>query len=323
MEVFEKLAPLSDRVQQELEKAVWESFPVTLREPILYFLKTPGKKIRPLFNLLSCQAVGGRIEDALPAAVGLELFHDFTLIHDDIMDQDELRRGSLTIHKKWDVGTAILAGDALIGMAYRSMQQARTDRLEEVLHLFSEGVIKVCEGQALDKEFEGRPQISEAEYLEMISKKTAWLFRISCQIGAIIGGGTEAQIDAMAEFGYQLGIGFQIQDDLLDFVADESKLGKHVGSDLQRDKKTYVTLKYRELLEKRSPAGKTYPKNIYQFASLNELKAALYELGLVEETQQVVEGYISRALQALETVQPLNPENHLYQITQFLRQRQY
>ncbi len=323
MEVFEKLAPLSERVQQELERAVWQSFPTTLRDPILYFLKTPGKKIRPLFNLLSCQAVGGNVEDALPAAVGLELFHDFTLIHDDIMDQDELRRGTLTIHKKWDVGTAILAGDALIGMAYRSMQQAHTDRLVDILHLFSEAVIKVCEGQALDKEFENRPEVSEAEYLDMISKKTAWLFKISCQIGALIGGGSEAQVQAMAEFGYQLGIGFQIQDDLLDFVADESKLGKHVGSDLQRDKKTYVTLKYRELIEKHPHRAEQYPSHIYQFTSLEELKAALYQLGLVEETQQVVENYISRALRALETVQPLNPENHLYQITQFLRQRQY
>ncbi|MEJ2637097.1 MAG: polyprenyl synthetase family protein [Calditrichia bacterium] len=323
MNIFEKLQPLIESVQRTLQENVRESFPHTLKEPIKYFLETPGKKVRPLLTLLSCQAVGGAVEPALPAAAGVELFHDFTLIHDDIMDRDDLRRGRPTIHKIWDEGAAILAGDALVGMAYASILQCDREHLPEVLNHFSEGIIKVCEGQALDKEFESRQQVSTEEYLDMISKKTAWLFKLACQIGAILGGGSPDQVEHLRRFGDNLGLGFQMQDDLLDFVAEEEKLGKKVGSDLKMDKKTYVTLKYEEHLRQNPELASRYPAKILQFASLEDLKNALFDLGIVEETRREVDACLEEALQNLEAVQPLNENNDIYQIVQFLRTRQY
>ena len=181
MPFLEKFNPLIDRIQQNLQGSVKNDFPQSLREPILYFLEAPGKKIRPLLTLLSCETVGGQLEDAIPAATGIELFHDFTLIHDDIMDRDDLRRGRYTIHKKWGEDTAILVGDALVGLAYEQMLASPEAYLSPVLNLFNETLIKVCEGQALDKEFEKRQQVSLEDYIDMITKKTAWLIRLSTQ----------------------------------------------------------------------------------------------------------------------------------------------
>ncbi len=323
MNIFEKLEPLTRQIQRELKDSVKDDFPHTLREPIRYFLETPGKRIRPLLTLLSCRAVGGNYEDALPAAVGIELFHDFTLIHDDIMDQDELRRGRSTIHKRWNESTAILVGDALVGMAYASMLRSRSENLELVLNHFSEGLIKVCEGQALDTEFESREQVNLDEYLDMIAKKTAWLFKLACQIGAIVGGGTSMQVEAMRVFGDNTGMGFQIQDDLLDFIADEKKLGKKVGSDLKMKKKTYVALKYNEHLKENSNFQTCYPMKMWEFQSLDQLQNTLFDLGIVEQIKMVVESYFNRAFESLQKVFPLNKENELYQIVRFLQNRQY
>ncbi len=323
MDIFETLYPLSEKIQNELHQSVKADFPQTLKEPIYYFLEASGKKIRPLLTLLSCQAVGGDMEAALAAAAGIELFHDFTLVHDDIMDQDDLRRGRSTIHKLWDEGTAILVGDALIGMAYANMIRCDARHLPAVLHHFSEAVIKVCEGQALDKEFEHRESIDIDTYLDMIAKKTGWLFKLACQTGAILAGGTPRQVETMLRFGESLGVGFQIQDDLLDFIADETVLGKKVGSDLKLDKKTYITLQYGRLIEQRPELLDRYPRRMWDFKSIQELKDALHDLGIVETTQRVVDGYIRRALECLEEVQPLDERNHLLQIVHFLQRRQY
>ncbi len=321
--ILEKLQPLNDRIQEKLLSSIDDEFPRTLKDPIRYFLETPGKKIRPLLTLLCSRAAGGSAEDALPAAVGIELFHDFTLIHDDIMDQDELRRGRVTIHKKWDEGTAILVGDALVGMAYTFLVQSNPAHLSEVVNLFSEGLIKVCEGQALDKEFEGRDRVEMPEYLDMISKKTAWLFKLSCQIGAILGGATREAVQKFAAFGHQLGIAFQVQDDLLDLVADESRLGKKVGSDFEMHKKTYPSVKYQEYIRNHPDAAARYPDSFHGFASLDQLKQAMDELGLVAEIHRDLDEIFRQALEQLQYLQPLDEENDIYQLVQFLRIRQY
>jgi geranylgeranyl diphosphate synthase type II len=322
-DIFEKLQPLSRKIQSQLQQSVRNSFPVTLKEPSLYFLESPGKKIRPLLTLLCCQAVGGNPEHALSAAAGIELFHDFSLVHDDIMDQDELRRGRQTIHTKWDEGTAILVGDALIGLALENMVRSASRHHSEVIQLFSEALIVVCEGQALDKEFEKRNDLTLPEYLDMISKKTSWLFQLSCQVGAILGDAQAPQVAAFRRFGWYLGMGFQIQDDLLDFIGDEAKLGKKVGSDLKRDKKTYITLKYQEFVQEFPEKAAAYPKQLWQFENLRDLKNALFDLGLVRDTLSVAERYIRDALDNLQTVQTLDEENDLYQVVRFLQNRQY
>lgn len=323
MNIPEQLKSHLDLVHQSLLNSVVPTLPSSLREPIHYFLQMPGKKIRPLLTLFSARAVGGKLEDALPAATAVELFHDFTLIHDDIMDQDELRRGFQTMHVKYGDSTAILVGDALIGLAYRELLKSPSSCFDAVVQIFSEALVKVCEGQALDKEFETRERVTLEDYLDMIGKKTAWLLKVACALGGICGGGSEEQVELLDRFGYGLGLGFQIQDDLLDFVADESKLGKKVGSDFKMHKKTYVNLKYQEILQNRSDLQARYPLTAGEFASFPEFQKALHEIGVVEEVKQVAACYIQDALNALGKILPLDDKNPLYLITRFLQDRQY
>ncbi|NOX37978.1 MAG: polyprenyl synthetase family protein [Calditrichaeota bacterium] len=323
MNILEESKPLLTAVEQRLMAVVRPEMPSNLKDPIQYFLETPSKKIRPLLTLYACQMVGGRVEDALPAAAAVELFHDFTLIHDDIMDQDELRRGRPTIHVRWDASTAILVGDALIGLAFQELMQSPPDHLMEVTRIFSEALVKVCEGQGLDKAFESRPRVSLEEYLEMIHKKTAWLIQVSCHLGALIGGGSHEQIEALKTFGYQIGMGFQIQDDLLDVVADPDKLGKKVGSDFLMHKKTYLTIRYDEFLEAHPEWQQRLPARSTQFTQFEAFRKALEDLGILDSTRRVVDTYLQEGLRALETVCPLSPDNPLYRLTRFLAQRDY
>jgi geranylgeranyl pyrophosphate synthase len=323
VELPEQFKSHLDNVHQSLLNSVVPTLPSSLREPIHYFLKMPGKKIRPLLTLFSCQAVGGNIEDALPAATAVELFHDFTLIHDDIMDQDELRRGFQTMHVKYGDSTAILVGDALIGLAYQELIKSPSRYFDVVVKIFTEALVKVCEGQALDKEFESRREVTLEEYLDMIGKKTAWLIKVACALGALCGGGGEEQVALLTRFGYSLGLGFQIQDDLLDFVADESKLGKKVGSDFKMHKKTYVNLKYQEILQQNRDLQKHYPLKVADFSSFPEFQKALREINVVKEVKREADFYIEDALTALQKILPLDENNPLYLITHFLQNRQY
>ncbi|RMF60503.1 MAG: polyprenyl synthetase family protein [Calditrichaeota bacterium] len=252
----------------------------------------------------------------------MELFHDFTLIHDDIMDQDELRRGFQTLHVKYDSGTAILVGDALIGLAYEELLKVPGRARDKVFRIFTEALVKVCEGQALDKEFENRDTVTLAEYLDMISKKTAWLFQTSCALGGLCAFAPEEKLQALQTFGYAIGLGFQIQDDLLDFIADQQQLGKTVGSDFRMHKKTFVTLKYEEMAAT-SDVSPPLPKEVSQFTSFSDFQEALLKLGIVESVKEEVNRYIDEGLAALEKVAPLNEDNPLYLLTRFLQQRQY
>ncbi len=313
-----QLEPLAQAVDRVLLHEVLEETPHSLREPIAYFLKAPGKKIRPLLTLLTAQLVGGRWSDALPAAVAVELFHDFTLIHDDIMDRDSLRRGQPTIHIKWDEGTAILSGDALIGLAFRQLLKSPAHSLVAVTDMFSEALLRVCEGQALDKEFEHRQQIQPEDYLEMINKKTAWLMRTACGMGAVVGGGTPEQVARLARFGELLGLGFQIQDDLLDVVADEATLGKEVGSDFRMAKKTYVVIKLQHWQKARGPAAQLYREMDFPY-----FRQLLSESGLVNEIEQEVADYFSRALELITSMGRPEQRQPLLDLLQFLRKRTY
>lgn len=324
MEFFEYFKPMITQIHQQLMDSVVPDLPLSLKNPIVYFLETPGKKIRPLLTLLSCQVLGGERREALPGAIAVELFHDFTLIHDDIMDRDELRRGKPTIHVKWDDGTAILVGDALIGLAYQQLLKLPSHCLIPVVTIFSEALVKVCEGQALDKEFERRPDVGLDEYLEMVGKKTAWLLKTSCELGGVIAQGRPEEIKALGDFGYYIGIGFQIQDDLLDVIADEDKLGKKIGSDFRREKKTYLTLKYREAMrQQQSSSSVNRPLNLDEFATFAQLREAVLEMGLAESVSRDADAFIEKGLDALKQVGPLNPQNPLYMLTEFLRKRQF
>jgi len=183
--------------------------------------------------MLSCEAVGGKSTDAISAGAAIEILHNFTLVHDDIMDHAPSRRGRPTVHKKWDESTAILVGDVLLALAYRELLSTPTPDIQKISQIFTEAVVTVCEGQALDKEFESRTRVYVNEYIMMIEKKTGKLFSASTEIGATIGGGTKTQVQALSNYGAHLGRAFQIQDDLLDVIGDEGTFGKAIGGDLQ------------------------------------------------------------------------------------------
>lgn len=241
----------STQKYRELVSALIDNYlakdsPASLYEPMRYALQGGGKMLRPTLALIACCAVGGDEGNALDAAAAIELAHNFTLVHDDIMDNDELRRGRETVYKKWDANVGILSGDALLVKAFEALNNVNPAYLPRTLSEFNQAILKVCEGQALDMEFESRRDVTLEEYYYMIDRKTARLFSLSCVTGAILGGGSETEIESMRTFGLKLGRAFQIQDDLLDLISDQETLGKDIGSDIQANKKTFLMLYTRE-----------------------------------------------------------------------------
>ena len=241
------------KVEERLSDALKNREPHSLYKPSAYILKSGGKRLRPLLVLFSTKAVGGKFSKAYNAAIAVELLHNFTLVHDDIMDNADKRRGRLTVHKKYDLSTAILAGDSLLSVAYEFLLKDSGDYLKQVMASFTHGLVEVCEGQSMDKEFELLTDVSIDEYIIMIEKKTAAMAQMCCTIGALIACASNHEVKALAAFGKNIGIAFQIQDDLLDISADESEFGKFVGGDLVEGKKTYLFLK---ALEKSSGKDK-------------------------------------------------------------------
>ena len=229
-------------VERRLQQCAAEKAPRTLYDPVHYVLSGGGKRIRPLLAILACEAVGGRLRDAVHAAAAIEILHNFTLVHDDIMDNADSRRGRATVHTRWDTNIAILVGDELVALAYRELLKTRSPRIARVADVFTEGVVEVCEGQMYDKDFETRKNVSLGEYMLMISKKTGKMVSVASEMGAVIGGGSEAEVRALRQYGTYIGRAFQIQDDLLDIVADAKEFGKPIGGDIVEGKKTFLLI---------------------------------------------------------------------------------
>ncbi len=234
---------LSEYFEKELARQHFGGFPSQLYEPIEYTLKLGGKRIRPVLTLMGCCLFDNDLAKALPQAIAIELFHNFTLIHDDIMDNAPVRRGKKTVFKKWNQNTAILSGDTLFAKAYQYAQIADKEILGEVLSVFSQTAIEVCEGQQLDLEFENRNDVTVDEYMEMIRLKTGVLFASSLKIGSLIGGASPADTENLYNFGISIGLGFQLEDDLLDTYGDVEVFGKKTGGDIVSNKKTFLYLK--------------------------------------------------------------------------------
>lgn len=245
---YERLRRVVDRRVAALSGR-WRS-PV-LTEGCAYVLDGGGKRVRSVLLLLACEAAGGTVRRALPAAAAIEALHNFTLVHDDIMDRAVTRRGRPTVHTRWDTNTALLVGDVLLGLAYRVLPDAGA--AERVFRVFTQGLLDVCEGQALDMEFEGRARVSTREYFDMMEKKTARLLATSTELGGIIAGATPARIAALRDFGLHLGRAFQLQDDLLDVLGEEETFGKAIGGDILEGKRTYLLLR---ALEQAAPADR-------------------------------------------------------------------
>ncbi len=240
----ENISKYIKKVEHEIEKIFFDRKPDILYLPMYYLLTAGGKRIRPILLIFSCGAVGGKVEDCINAAVAVELLHTFTLVHDDIMDKDELRRGMKTVHKKWDDSTAILAGDGLVTIAYQTLLKTRSNKIKEIIECFTNGLLILCEGQALDKEYEEKDNVTLKQYEDMIERKTAKLIEVSCLIGGMIGKATAYEMDKLQKFSFSLGKAFQIQDDLLDVMSHKDIAGKPVGSDILAKKKTYLTIHF-------------------------------------------------------------------------------
>lgn len=221
--------------------------PAELYAPITYLMQLGGKRMRPVLVLIATEMFGGQVSKALDAAIGIEIFHNFTLMHDDIMDKAPIRRGKPTVHIKWNESAAILSGDVMFVEAYKLMIKVDDTILRDVLAIFSDTASGVCQGQQADMNFENRNDVSLPEYLEMIRQKTAVLLAGSMQIGALIGGASHDQAKLLYDFGENLGLAFQLQDDILDVYGNPEKFGKQVGGDILSNKKTFMLIKAKEL----------------------------------------------------------------------------
>lgn len=296
-------------VDASLASVIHGDGPHELFSACRYVLAGGGKRLRAILVLLSCEAVGGRLRQALEAATAVEILHNFTLVHDDIMDRARTRRGRPTVHIRWDLNMGLLSGDILLGLAYRHLLRTRSDALPTLADLFTTGVVEVCEGQALDMEFESRADVTVEEYFGMIEKKTGRLIALSAELGARIGGGSRAQVDALRGFGHHLGRAFQIQDDLLDVVADEATFGKAVGGDIIAGKRTFLLLRalersrgkdrstLRTLLRKGRRTGPR-PKLVRSVTGI------YHRYGVIEEAGELVARNTQRALECLDALPP-------------------
>ena len=307
---FEKrYAALRHMVDDRTSALARRGKPADLNDGCRYVLSAGGKRIRAVLLLLSCEAVGGSIRQALDAGVGVETMHNFTLVHDDIMDNASSRRGRPTVHVRWDSSTALLVGDSLMGLAYFSLLRAARRAQAPLVQLLTEGLVEVCEGQALDLEFEGRSDVTVREYFAMIEKKTGRLISVATEMGGMIGGGTRRQTEALREFGKYLGRAFQLQDDVLDVVADQSRFGKPIGGDIIAGKKTFLLLKSAERVRgtDRALIARVLGRQRVRPASgrarmIADVTAVYHRYGIIEEAQRQIRRNTALALHALEVL---------------------
>lgn len=276
-----------------------------LFEPVRYIMSIGGKRLRPVMCLMACNLFRDKIDEAVMPAVGIEVFHNFTLIHDDIIDRAEVRRGSPTVHTKWGSDQAILSGDVMAFVAVECIGQAPEKALPKALKLFNRTAIEVCTGQQLDLDYEKKGVVSETEYLRMIELKTAVLVAASLKLGAIIADAPEKDQDLLYEFGRCLGIAFQIQDDVLDTYGDTKMFGKKTGSDIVANKKTYLLVKALEMaggskltrLRKLLAPGNHDPEE-----KIKDVRAIYDELEVRLQAENLAYDYFNRAFQALDQV---------------------
>ncbi|MEO5572483.1 MAG: polyprenyl synthetase family protein [Bacteroidia bacterium] len=243
---------LQEKIEKGLAELSFNSSPAELYEPMHYMLSLGGKRMRPLLVMMGCDMFNGAVEKAIHAALGIELFHNFTLLHDDIMDKAPLRRSKQTVHEKWDINVAILSGDAMFVKSFQLIMMTEDKIVRSVTDIFSRTAIEVCEGQQLDMNFEQHKNICIADYINMISCKTAVLLGASLEIGALIAGASATDAQHLYSFGKNIGIAFQLQDDLLDVYGDKNKFGKLQGGDILSNKKTFLYLKAIEVLDESS-----------------------------------------------------------------------
>lgn len=296
-----------DTINKEISGLNWRKEPVGLYEPIGYILSLGGKRIRPVVTLMSYNLYTDDIRDAVKPALGLEIFHNFTLLHDDIMDRADMRRGMPTVHKKWSDNTAILSGDVMQIEAYKFIAKTPGDHLKPVLDLFSKTAAEICEGQQLDMEFENRDDVTAEDYLEMIRLKTAVLIAAGAQIGAILGGGSNSDATYLYNYGNAIGLAFQLKDDLLDVYGEEASFGKRIGGDILCNKRTYLLIESLKRAQgKDAEEIRHWLNNSDEKRSDEKISAVtdIYNrLNIKELCEQKMKYYFNEALANLEKVE--------------------
>lgn len=280
-----------------------ENSPASLYEPASYIMQLDGKRIRPVLALLAADAVGGSFKNALPAALAVEVFHNFSLVHDDIMDDAPLRRGQSTVHEKWDANTGILSGDVMLIWAYECLNVYPGTLFKELTSLFSATARKVCEGQQNDMDFPNQKLVTQQEYMQMIAYKTAVLLGCSLQMGALVGGASKETSLPFYNFGIELGLAFQLQDDYLDAFGDPETFGKQIGGDIIENKKTLLYLLALELGSPEDAAAlerlfETNPTDPTQ--KIAQVKELFTTSGAVEQIQQQMKAYTQKALKEVD-----------------------
>ena len=294
---------LHEIIERELADLYYPSTPKNLYDPIKYVLNIGGKRIRPILMLLSHQLFSEDIEKSLKAALGIEVFHNFTLIHDDIMDKAPLRRGLQTVHEKWDNNTSILSGDTMLVHSFDLISQVEHKHIRKILEVFNKSATKVCKGQQWDMDFEKREDVTLSEYLKMIEYKTSVLLSASLQIGGINAGASDEQQNHLYKFGKNIGIAFQLKDDLLDAFGNPDKFGKQVGGDIISNKKTFLYLKALQL------ANESQRKQLIQLFSVlenehkvDEVKSIFTDLNIQKHTVDLIKAYYTKAMKHLDAI---------------------
>ncbi len=320
-DLLERIALINNRIS-ELK---YGRQPNELYEPIRYIMSLGGKRMRPLLVLLGYELFKDDSRSVLDQAIAVEVFHNFTLLHDDIMDEAPLRRGKPTVHEKWNENTAILSGDVMLVRAYGLLLDAPGD-LKAILKAFNDCAAGVCEGQQFDMNFESLPTVAEDTYVDMIRLKTAVLLGFSLKLGAMLAGASAEQAEAVYDFGVSIGIGFQLKDDLLDVYADQEKFGKQVGGDIISNKKTFLLLKALELADKEQKAKLDHWLAAVTFNKVDKVAAvtAIYDqIGIRQLTVSQIDAWFAKGFKALEALDvPSDRKQPLITFTEYLIDRE-
>jgi len=297
-DIQQKYLELHSRINDELQNCLAGKEPKTLYEPATYILTGKGKRVRPVLVLLGAESICGQSEQALNLALAVEVLHNFTLIHDDIMDNAALRHGRETVHLKWNENAAILAGDMMLAFACKLALKTQSSRIAKILEIITQSTIVVCEGQTYDMDFEKRKDVTISEYLDMISKKTGRLIAASLELGGLAAESTDEQLATLTKYGELIGQAFQVQDDLLDIMADDKKFGKVPGGDLMEGKKTFLLLRALELTtgSDHDLLQAVIDNQGIEQERIPEIKAIYERCGVLTEAQQIINGNFEKAV---------------------------
>jgi geranylgeranyl diphosphate synthase type II len=314
----------AEQLNTEIEKIKSEQ-PENLYQPVIYSLENGGKRIRPVLLLMAHEMFDPSFDKSINAAIAIEMFHNFTLLHDDIMDNANLRRNKETVHIKFSNNAAILSGDAMSILSYDYLNKCETPNFKEIFKIFTKTAIEICEGQQYDMDFETRNNVSVNEYLKMIGLKTAVLLASSLKIGALMANAPAGDAQLLNDFGYNMGMAFQLQDDYLDSFGDKSSFGKKIGGDIAANKKTYLMLKALELAkgeQKKQLEQLITIKDLNNHVKVNSVISIYKQLNIESHSRALMENYYKKAIECMEEIQvATNKKNELLNIAEKMMKR--